>query len=381
MVENVQRWLLAVPAGFSLHSQDDDDGPAAAAPMQPFAAAGQPDPMAFVDSVLEVSGSSPEKAGPAGKLVNYVSQDFVNDPSRPRGNHHNQGLEPATTSAGDSGGGGSGRLALEDAVDYQEEGSGAAAAVVEITPVGQICIKSELDDMEEDVKPQQLSDADPNHKFDPNPVINQFPTDHASITEGEEGASAEMGAEWPQEEDMSMMTGGGELSACDYCGFVAESPKALRRHKRIEHGVAQYECDRCDYVTHRSNSMKRHKIAKHKEDAPQLTCDECDYTTYRMDRLKHHKGVKHDGVRYNCDHCSYSATAKFTLKLHVEKVHELLRYFCEECDYFSMTRCGLKQHIQSKHQGIVHNCTLCSFKTKSGQMYRNHLKKNHPDSR
>ena len=150
-------------------------------------------------------------------------------------------------------------------------------------------------------------------------------------------------------------------TVCKDCGLVTETVADMRRHRYRKHPKKQppkprVNCIYCDFVAETPHKCKTHMYKVHDHDA--LFCDICGFKANGPDYMWRHKQKSHS-VKFKCDYCDKILTSKQNYQWHVRKNHEHMLLQCSKCDKRFLEQQTLDDHMNGHLLLRPHKCQFC----------------------
>ena len=165
--------------------------------------------------------------------------------------------------------------------------------------------------------------------------------------------------------------------ACPKCKEEYDSPIDFESHlKMCLDELKDYKCNLCDLRWASHLSVEMHLAVDHKK--LHGACDICGGIYTSKKAVAQHKKLVHDRIYDFCCHiCAKPLETKHELKSHLARIHNIgeKKHKCKYCDERFFAPYGLKQHIAKKHERrLEHQCHLCSKTFWMKDYLRDHIK-------
>jgi len=168
-----------------------------------------------------------------------------------------------------------------------------------------------------------------------------------------------------------IVSGGGRVYPCEYCGKEFNKSYNLKTHIRVHTGERPYQCEECGHGFANLGDLKRH-ARTHTGEKP-FKCGYCDKVFSDFGSHKRHLRL-HTGFKpFRCEHCEREFTRLDSYKNHI-RLHTGDRpYKCDTCEKEFNYLTTYKRHLNIHKGEKPFACEHCDKKFTRLNYLKNHL--------
>ena len=128
-----------------------------------------------------------------------------------------------------------------------------------------------------------------------------------------------------------------ELKKCKFCPFKTRFKLTMKRHKKTEHPLKDFNCEVCDFKTPNKAQFQIHSQS-HLSKSVFSVCDKCGQSFKSELILRNHRIMDHHDAEIvpsmiPCDKCDLFLESDELLIIHRETVHEGKGVKLKSCQY------------------------------------------------
>ena len=194
-----------------------------------------------------------------------------------------------------------------------------------------------------------------------------------------------------QDIDTDTKVQNGELFACGYCSFSADSTINLKEHLQNDHKNQKDDlknnpiCEFCNKSFSDIYNLAYHKKQVHMDEnlVRIHECDKCLKKLKSKGGLKKHIEEVHERSKtYQCALCQNNYFNAGSLRIHMKGVHQSQggeKFKCDQCNANLANSNSLKVHIKTVHstQNGQHQCKMCPSTFKANSSLKLHVRRVH----